>query len=302
MAIVHSFHTGRPLNLWEKCCLSSFVDHGHDTVLFSYDELEVPPGVRLLPAQEIVSERERASFFAVAPNQFGQFSDLFRYELLRRAGGWWVDTDVLCLSPVLPDEEVVIGRKKPVKGLGPFRINGAVMRFPAGHPLLEEASQFVRSNLHLLTSSSRSVMGPVLLTRLVPQYGIQPRKRSFFDPVRIWDLLDPTKRNDVELAVSASCMIHLYQQIFKVANLSRDVLPPKDSFLADAFTKHGGAGRINLRLEDLRRIRGQASPSLGLRLRSALKRMVRWLQPWRGSNQPNRRTCRRRDCPTRRGM
>ena len=31
------------------------------------------------------------------------FSNLFRYELLRRDGGWWVDTDVLCLAAELAD-------------------------------------------------------------------------------------------------------------------------------------------------------------------------------------------------------
>ena len=38
MTIVHSFHTGAPLNLWEQCCLRSFAIYGHEVVLFSYDQ------------------------------------------------------------------------------------------------------------------------------------------------------------------------------------------------------------------------------------------------------------------------
>lgn len=174
MTIIYSFHTGAPLNLWERCCLRSFADHGHEIVLFSYDQLDVPPGVQLSNAGEIVSESDRAAFFAKAPGQFGQFSDLFRYELLRVRGGWWVDTDIVCLSPVLPDEEVVIGLKEPVKSHEPIRVNGAVMRFPAGHPLLEEASAFSRTNLELVGSSWRSVVGPDLT-------GTQARDRTAGD-------------------------------------------------------------------------------------------------------------------------
>jgi hypothetical protein len=184
MAIVQTFHTGVSLNLWEECCLRSFVDHGHEVVLFSYDQLDLPPGARLLAADEIVPESERAAFFAMAPGQFGQFSDLFRYELLHARGGWWVDTDMLCPAPDLSEEEIVIGRKLSIKRRNRYRINGAVMRFPAGHALLEEATTFMRANADLIGSSWRSVAGPDLLTRLVPQYGIEAQETSLFYPNR----------------------------------------------------------------------------------------------------------------------
>ena len=255
MTFIQTFHTGEPLNLWERCCLRSFVDHGHEVVLFSYDQLDVPPGVQLLAAEEIVLESDRATFFALAPGQFGQFSDLFRYDLLRARGGWWVDTDVLCLSPVLPAEEIVIGLKKPLKHREPFRVNGAVMRFPAGHALLEEASTFLRANLDLVPSSWRSVAGPDLLTRLTPQYGIEPREISLFYPIggrATWGFCDPEKHDEVAAAVSASPMIHLWQERFRAAGLPRDKLPPTGSYLAEAFTKHGGSHAASLTQDEFK--------------------------------------------------
>ena len=254
MSIVHSFHTGAPLNLWEQCCLRSFVDYGHEVVLFSYDQLEVPAGVHLSAAEEIISESKRVSFFAIAPGQYGQFSDLFRYELLYARGGWWIDTDMLCLSPALPEEDVVIGLKIPIKRHEPFRINGAAMQFPAGHALLKEASTFLSANLDLIGSSWRSIAGPDLLTRLVPQHGIEPREISLFYPIggrASWDFCDPEKRDEVATAVSGSPMIHLWQERFRAAGLPRDKLPPAGSFLADAFTRHGGSAS-SLTREELR--------------------------------------------------
>lgn len=293
MAIVQSFHTGAPLNLWEQCCLRSFADHGHETILFSYDQIDVPPGIQLSPADQIIPESERASFFALAPGQFGQFSDLFRYELLRARGGWWVDTDVLCLSPILPSEEIVIGRKMPVKRGEPFRINGAVMRFPAGHALLKEAATFSRGNLYLIGSSWRSVVGPDVLTRLVPQYGIEPREISFFYPIGgrpSWDFCDPEKRDEVALAVSDSPAIHLWQERFRAAGLPRDKLPPAGSYLEEAFARHGGGGASRLSREEFEHFErigrpSRVAPALrhssrvapALRHLSLLRSVVQWL-------------------------
>ena len=261
-------------------------------MLFSYDRLDVPPGVELLAAEEIVSEGDRAAFFAMAPGQFGQFSDLFRYELLRSRGGWWVDTDVLCLSPVLPCEEVVIGLKAAVKHNEPFRINNAVMRFPAGHALLEEASVFFRANLNLIGSSWRSVMGPDLLTRLVPKYGIEPREISLFYPITgrgAWQFCDPDKRDEVVAAVSGSPMVHLWQERFRAAGLPRDKLPPTGSFLTELFIKHGGGGAASLSQDEFRAFASKMAikksdkrpakkrpPKTRVsRLRSAIRRLIR---------------------------
>ena len=55
MVTVYSFHGGPPLNVWERCSLQSFADQGHETVLFSYDRLDVPRGVRLESADGIIS-------------------------------------------------------------------------------------------------------------------------------------------------------------------------------------------------------------------------------------------------------
>jgi hypothetical protein len=283
MTIVHSFHTGAPLNLWEQCCLRSFADHGHEVVLFSYDQLEVPRGIELSAAKHIISESRRDSFFAIAPGQYGQFSDLFRYELLHARGGWWIDTDMLCLSSVLPNEEVVIGQKKPIRRREPFRINGAAMRFPAGHALLKEASTVLNADLDLIGSSWRSIAGPDLLTKLVPQYGIEPREISLFYPIggrASWNFCDPEKRDEVAIAVSDSPMIHLWQERFRAAGLPRDKLPPVGSFLADAFTRHGGSAssltREELRMFAPRKTKAKAARNSRPRsvLRSVISRIV----------------------------
>jgi mannosyltransferase OCH1-like enzyme len=70
----------------------------------------------------------RDKFFALTPDQYSQFSDFFRYELLHQRGGWWIDMDVLCRPPMLPSQPVVVGETRPGK------LCGAIMRFPRRAP------------------------------------------------------------------------------------------------------------------------------------------------------------------------
>jgi hypothetical protein len=249
MATVYSFHGGPPLNVWERCSLQSFADLGHETVLFSYDRLDVPRGVRLETADSIISIEERDNFFALAPDQYSQFSDFFRYELLHQRGGWWIDTDVLCRSPKLPSQPVVVGETRRGK------LSGAIMRFPAGHPLLAEASAYCRSYQHNLLNSHRTVVGPMLMSDLIKAHPIEVIDRDLFYPVRtkhVWQFGEPESAGIVNQAVDSSPMVHWFQEFFRAAGLPREMLPPAGSFLSDAFMAHGGAHERHISLDEYR--------------------------------------------------
>jgi len=103
--LFQSFWWGEPLSPYEWLSLKSFVDCGHDFDLYSFDpHIAVPAQVRVRDAAELAG---RAEFF-VYEQGFGKgstagFANLFRYILLAERGGWWVDTDVVCLSDAIPD-------------------------------------------------------------------------------------------------------------------------------------------------------------------------------------------------------
>lgn len=246
---VYSFHGGPPLNVWERCSLQSFADHGHDIVLFSYDQLDVPRGVRLESAADIVSLEERDKFFSLAPGAYSQFSDLFRYQLLLQHGGWWIDTDVLCRSPILPSQPVVVGETRPGK------LCGAIMRFPPGHKLLKEALDYSRDHQRGLSEAHRTVIGPILLSDLIKSHPIAVSERRIFFPLRakdVWRFGEPSSAAEVEKEVEASPMVHWFQEFFRAAGLPRDLLPPAGSYLANAFVAHGGAGETHISLDEYR--------------------------------------------------
>jgi Glycosyltransferase sugar-binding region containing DXD motif len=95
---------GPRLSALERLSLTSFLHHGHDVHLYTYEPVEgVPEGVRCFDAREILGEdrvfRHGPEAGPDAMGSLATWSDLFRYKLLRERGGWWFDADVTCLRP-----------------------------------------------------------------------------------------------------------------------------------------------------------------------------------------------------------
>lgn len=136
--IVHGLWIGNRLSQLELLCLHSFLFHGHEFHLWTYQPLEtaLPAGViredanRIIPENEVFAYRNRNQF-GHGKGSYAGFSDIFRYKLLLEKGGWWVDMDVLCLSP-LDFEEPYIFRTHH-----DFPVVGNVMKCPAGSPLMK---------------------------------------------------------------------------------------------------------------------------------------------------------------------
>jgi hypothetical protein len=119
---------GDGLGAVERACLRSVLRQGHRLTLYCYREpIGIPEGVEIqdasaiLPETSIVRHREGS----VAP-----FSDWFRYELLKRGLGIWIDTDMYLLRPLDGQAEHLFGEERP--GV----INNAVLRLPQNSPAL----------------------------------------------------------------------------------------------------------------------------------------------------------------------
>ncbi|MDW8259195.1 MAG: glycosyltransferase, partial [Gammaproteobacteria bacterium] len=83
--------------------------------------MQLADAAEILPRTAIFTHRRTGSL--------GPFADWFRYRLLHRYGGIWVDTDVVCLRPFDDAEPIVFGWEDA------RYVNTAVLGLPAGHPL-----------------------------------------------------------------------------------------------------------------------------------------------------------------------
>src|SRR5687767_9446126 len=170
---------------YQRLAMKSFVDFGHHYVLYAYRKFDVPAGVELRDAAEVLPE-SRVFFYGdkagVGRGSVSAFSNLFRYHLLDREGGWWVDADVVCLSDTVPAGEIFMGWEFD------DLIGSAILKFPARHEFvrkLRDAAENAGTNVNW------SEIGPSLLTRLATEHGllklVAPQPQSY--PLQSTDAL-----------------------------------------------------------------------------------------------------------------
>ena len=92
--VIQSLWVGDHLRTMERLCISSYLRNGHNFDLYTYGPVEgIPEGTTVKDAGDIMPRiDDRFNFKA-------QFADWWRYNLIYQKGGWWVDTDTVCLKP-----------------------------------------------------------------------------------------------------------------------------------------------------------------------------------------------------------
>ena len=96
--IVQGLWIGPELSVMEQLSVASFLNNGHEYQLYVYDEVSnVPTATVIRDANEILAASR--IFQYKHSRSYAGFANFFRYKLLMERGGWWVETDVVCLKP-----------------------------------------------------------------------------------------------------------------------------------------------------------------------------------------------------------
>jgi Glycosyltransferase sugar-binding region containing DXD motif len=232
-----SFWSGPELTPLEQLCVQSFLEHGYGFVLYAYgDVANVPDGCSVENAEEILPEDDVFLHDeGIHAESVGAFSDVFRYHLLRARGGWWVDTDVICLRGDVPESEYVFAEQE--SGL----VNGAILRAPAGSRLLALACERSRA---ADTGTRFGSVGPRLLTDVVGELGLASHAwpGAALYPIgwnEALDTLDPDRRTTLEERSMDSYFFHLWGEMLRVHNVLKTVRPPGGSYLAAMYERYG---------------------------------------------------------------
>lgn len=232
--VVRCFWHG-PFSPYEALCLSSFVAAGVAVELFSEAPISgLPAGVTRRNAREILDRDVafyRHEFDGPSPSLH---SNHFRYALLEKLGGWWIDTDVLLTARALPVTDVFIARQSDEE------LNGSAMRFPPGHPLTKAARERTAS---VLEGARWGETGPKLLTELqpilAPRLPIAPRESTYaIGADEFQKFLLPEARAEVEARTVNSTFVHLWNEMWRRAGVPKDIAPPRGSWLDGMFERH----------------------------------------------------------------
>lgn len=220
--VIQGMWLGEPLSTLEQLCMKSFMANGHEFHLYVYDELQgIPEGVVVKDANEIVP-RERIKEF----RWFAGFSDFFRYSLMLKKGGWYVDMDVICLRPFDFTSEYVFAssgcmsykydyKPLPIPDRYVYKpdhfVGDAYIKAPANSALMSYCCKLIEEDTRKGTSGiPYDELGPRLFKKAVVKFGLEKYVQVpiVFDPVShdmIALVLDPT----VSWNLRESYAIHL---------------------------------------------------------------------------------------------
>ncbi|MEQ9425969.1 MAG: glycosyltransferase [Cyclobacteriaceae bacterium] len=187
--VINGLWVGNKLSYIEILTLSSFVKHGHSFNLWVYEDIEtpIPCGVSLKDANEIIGGDQ--IFYYKNPNQYKHgkgsiagFSDIFRYMLLYKKGGWWVDMDVTCIKP-LNFEDPYVFRAHDV-----LPIVGNVMKCPIHSPLMLDCFKDATANVD---ADNRDWFKPIkILSKHVFKHRLHNSIRVDLGPPDSWNVIN----------------------------------------------------------------------------------------------------------------
>lgn len=212
--IVQGLWIGSTLSIMEKLSIVSFLENGHEYHLYAYDELPgVPRGAtvkdanKILPASLIFQYRDRPSYSA--------FSNFFRYRLLLERGGWWVDSDTVCLRHFDFPEEYVVSSQK--NGAGQIPNVGAI-KAPRGSEAIAYAWSVCQTKKR--NELVWGEIGPALMAEVVERYRLQRYVKPYyvFCPIEWERLLVPYVVGVPEEAYA----IHLWNSMWVFGNQDKN--------------------------------------------------------------------------------
>ena len=169
--VIQTLWIGDKLTSMESVCLRSFVENGHQVHLYTYGHVEnVPSGVDIKDGNEILSKD--MIFFYKEHKSYSGFSNYFRYKLLYEKGGYWIDTDILCVKKFDFDSPYVFCSEEVLPlGQSNTHIGSCVIKAPKGSLAMKDAFDIcMKKDPEKLKWGE---IGPRLVRSTVEKYNMQ---------------------------------------------------------------------------------------------------------------------------------
>ena len=255
LPVIQSLWVGNPLSKLEQLCIQSFIDHGHEFHLYVYADVQnIPAGTVIKDANEILSADK---IFHYSNGSLAGFSDWFRYEMLRKVGGFWVDMDVVCIKPFEFGDKLVVGRgtwhtaDTAVIG-GQHEVLNAVCNscrdFPKSQPWDDEKTRRYKLKLRLLRrgrdkSKFGAVGGPMVLTNALKYFDLFDlcKPHTYFYPIHFlnWDsVFDETYAGGYVFNEHTHAL-HLWNEMLRKGGIDKNATFLHNSLIEQLKRKHG---------------------------------------------------------------
>tara|TARA_B100001989_G_C24539211_1_gene466496 strand:+ start:162 stop:956 length:795 start_codon:yes stop_codon:yes gene_type:complete len=228
--VVHMLWVYGELSLLEKIAARSFIRNGFFLNIWTYgiNNIDID-GATIRNAREVLPETE---IFLNKHKSYAAFSDIFRYCLLSKHGGIYVDTDVISLKHAdeIPICNFLVQERSQDKG---HIINGNVISYQnfEKNSLIEKAKKFA---LEFPKSEIEwAEIGPSLLTKLISEnadHGFTIFPPEFANNYDYWDCPEIYLKKRYENPSNNSCFIHLYNEMWKRKKINKNKIYSSKTF------------------------------------------------------------------------
>jgi hypothetical protein len=233
--VIQGLWVGSKLSAMERISISSFLAHGHEYHLYAYDQVDgVPAGTivkdasEILPSSQIFQYREHKSYSG--------FSNFFRYKLLLERGGWWVDTDLICLRPFYFPAEYVFATERDPNGRE--FVTSGIIKAPRGSEIMNVAWQTCQAkNTDELQwgETGPTLMHHLVLRRPLSQYISSPDVFCPIDSAKWFDAILPGRRLSFG---PESVAVHLWNELWRRLDLDKNETYPPNSLYEQLKTRY----------------------------------------------------------------
>jgi hypothetical protein len=240
--VVNGLWIGESLGPIQRLSITSFLHHGHGYNLYTYQTVKnVPAGVTLKDGNEVLPAS--AIFYGkggVSAGNVAGFSDLFRYKLLLENGGWWVDTDLICLKEFDFPEPMILASEETKEG--GMQVVGGTLKAPTGHPVIQRCYEIAAAR------DPRTInwgdIGPRLLAQVVADFGMGGfvQNPEVFCPIPWWKwhlVLERDSSLCRPFIGAETYGIHLWNEFWRRFGLTQATSFPPGCFFSELHRQFG---------------------------------------------------------------
>lgn len=219
--VIQGLWIGETLSELEKLSIASYIKNDHEYHLYTYNVVDnLPKGVLVKDGNEILDKRKIFSYASgEGEGSFSAFSNFFRYKLLLEKGGWWSDTDMICLRHYDFDDEHVFASE-------PYHneqhITSGLIKAPQGSSAMKYAWQICQEKdpNKLLWGE----VGPRLVSQIVKHFSLNDFVKPYkhFCPLGFEEWVQVLNPN-IELDfLDSSYAVHLWNEMWRRSKINKN--------------------------------------------------------------------------------
>jgi hypothetical protein len=214
--VIQGLWIGKSLSVMEQLSITSFIKNGHEYHLYVYEDVkDIPQETIIKDADEIIPEEDIIKYKYRGRYSYTGSADVFRYKLLFEKGGYWADTDTVCLRPFDFQSDYVFGEERDDDGS--MKVAIGVIKAPAGSEFMQFCYNVcLQKNPYNLTWGE---IGNKLIDKAINKFEltscILPYKT--FYPISWWnwtDILNPWV--EIKIETTEIYAVHLWNEMWRM--------------------------------------------------------------------------------------